>query len=127
MFLLLLPPSKAERDRIRERVTQVKQDQRRRRRYFGGRPPHGYRIGQDGDLKPVSAQREAIRHALELRAADTPLRAIRDVLKEKHSESISLDALARLSKGVADLPALRLTKSPTNEQLPAQSWVKIGP
>jgi DNA invertase Pin-like site-specific DNA recombinase len=98
--------AEAERDRIRERVAQVKQDQRQRGRYLGGRPPYGFRVGQDGGLEPVPAQQEVIRHARQLRAADTPLRAIQEVLKEKHGESISLDALARLLKGAADPPAL---------------------
>ena len=88
--------AEAERDRIKERVAQVKQDQRRRGRYLGGRPPYGYQIGEDGGLEPVPAQQEAIRHARELRAAETPLRAIQAALKEQYGERISLDALARL-------------------------------
>ena len=96
--------AEAERDRIRERVTQVKQDQRQRGRYLGGKPPYGYRIGEDGGLEPVPAQQEAIRHARELRAAGKALRAIQAALAEKHGEQISLDALSRL---VGKRPAVK--------------------
>jgi putative DNA-invertase from lambdoid prophage Rac len=39
---------KAERDRTRERVTEVKRDQRQRGRYLGGIPPFGGRVGSCG-------------------------------------------------------------------------------
>ena len=51
--------AEAERDRIRERVAQVKQDQRQRGRYLGGRVPYGYRVGEDGALEPVPDQQAA--------------------------------------------------------------------
>jgi putative DNA-invertase from lambdoid prophage Rac len=43
-----------ERDRIRERITQVKRDQKARRRFLGGtRAPFGFRAGDGGE--PVQA------------------------------------------------------------------------
>jgi putative DNA-invertase from lambdoid prophage Rac len=42
--------AEAERDRIRERIGQVKADQRARGRYLGGSVPFGYRLGDDGEL-----------------------------------------------------------------------------
>jgi DNA invertase Pin-like site-specific DNA recombinase len=107
MFLTIAAAfAEAERDRIRERVMQVKQHQREEGRYLGGRLPYGYRIGENGKLEPVPEQQEAIRHALELRAAETSLRDIQKALREKHGQSISLDALARLLKRTADPSAL---------------------
>ena len=53
--------AEAERDRIRERVTQVKADQKARGRYLGGILPFGYRRGEGGELVPVDADQEAIR------------------------------------------------------------------
>lgn len=90
--------AEAERDRIRERVTQVKQDQRRRGFYLGGRLPYGYRIGEDGKLEPEPAQQAVIRHALELRTNGFSLRAIQAALATDHGERISLDALSRVLK-----------------------------
>src|SRR4029077_7504621 len=53
--------AEAERDRIRERVTQSKADQKARGRYLGGTVPFGYRRGGSGELVPHEAEQEAIR------------------------------------------------------------------
>src|SRR5579863_6740884 len=51
--------AEAERDRIRERVSQSKADQRARGRYLGGIVPFGFRRGADGELVPHEAEQEA--------------------------------------------------------------------
>ena len=68
--------AEAERDRIRERIGQVKADQKARGRYLGGTVPFGYRLGDDGELVPQEAEQEAIREIAALRAQGRPLRAI---------------------------------------------------
>jgi putative DNA-invertase from lambdoid prophage Rac len=68
--------AEAERDRIRERVSQSKADQRARGRYLGGIVPFGFRRGADGDLVAHEAEQEAIREMVALRAQGRPLRAI---------------------------------------------------
>jgi DNA invertase Pin-like site-specific DNA recombinase len=90
--------AEAERDRIRERVTQVKQDQRQRGRYLGGRVPYGYRVGEEGGLEAVPGQQEVIRHAMALRASGQSLRAIQAALAQDRGERMSLDALSRVLK-----------------------------
>src|SRR5271156_3162159 len=46
--------AEAERDLIRERIGQVKADQKSRGRFLGGTVPSGYRLGDDDDeLVPV--------------------------------------------------------------------------
>ena len=49
--------AEAERDRIRERVGQMKADQRARGRYLGGKVPFGYRRGSAGELVPHGASK----------------------------------------------------------------------
>jgi DNA invertase Pin-like site-specific DNA recombinase len=93
--------AEAERDRIRERVAQVKRDQRQRGRYLGGRIPYGFRVGEEGALEPVPEQQAAIRRASELRAAGAPLRAIRAALEAELGARVSLDALARVIRKAA--------------------------
>lgn len=93
--------AEAERDRIRERVAQVKRDQRRRGRYLGGWVPYGFRVGEDGALEPVPEQQAVIRRAGELRTAGAPLRTIRAALEAEHGVRVSLDALARVVKAAA--------------------------
>ena len=53
--------AEAERDRIRERIGQVKADQRARGRYLGGSIPYGYRLVDEGELVPHEAEQGAIR------------------------------------------------------------------
>jgi DNA invertase Pin-like site-specific DNA recombinase len=90
--------AEAERDRIRERITQVKRDQRQRRRYLGGKVPFGFRVGPDGGLEPVPDQQAVIRRAAEMRAGGAPLRAVRAALEAEHGARLSLDAIQRIAR-----------------------------
>ena len=66
-----------ERDRIRERITQVKRDQKARHRFLGGtRPPFGFRAGESGELVPDEAEQVAMRRAKRLRGRGKSLRYI---------------------------------------------------
>jgi DNA invertase Pin-like site-specific DNA recombinase len=66
-----------ERDRIRERITQVKRDQKARGRFLGGtRPPFGFRAGEDGGLVPDEAEQAAIARAKRMRGHGKSLRYI---------------------------------------------------
>jgi putative DNA-invertase from lambdoid prophage Rac len=75
--------AEAERDRIRERVGQMKAGQKARGRYLGGKVPFGWRRGEDGALVVHEAEQEAIREIAHLRAQGTPLRAIAAALAAK--------------------------------------------
>src|SRR5215469_14107124 len=61
VFTILSAVAEAERDRTRERITEVKTDQRKRGRYLGGRVPWGYRVGAVGELVSVREQGLALR------------------------------------------------------------------
>jgi putative DNA-invertase from lambdoid prophage Rac len=51
MFLTVAAAfAEAERDRIRERITQVKRDQRTQGQYLGGKVPFGFRKTAEGGL-----------------------------------------------------------------------------
>jgi putative DNA-invertase from lambdoid prophage Rac len=75
--------AEAERDRIRERIGQVKADQKARGRYLGGKVPFGFRRGEGGELVPHEAEQEVIREIVALRAQGKPLRAIAAVVQAK--------------------------------------------
>jgi putative DNA-invertase from lambdoid prophage Rac len=75
--------AEAERDRIRERVSQSKADQKARGRYLGGTVPFGYRRGESGELVAHEAEQEAIREMAALRAQGRPLRAIAEAVRSK--------------------------------------------
>jgi DNA invertase Pin-like site-specific DNA recombinase len=76
VFTILAAVAEAERDRIRERITEVKADQRKRGRHLGGPAPFGFTIDQQGALIPDPAQQRAIKRARELHARGLSLRSI---------------------------------------------------
>jgi putative DNA-invertase from lambdoid prophage Rac len=82
VFTILSAVAEAERDRTRERITEVKANQRKRGRYLGGTVPFGFKVGDDGDLVPVPDQQKAIETMRRLRAKGLALRAIAEKLTE---------------------------------------------
>src|SRR3984893_17706046 len=68
VFTILSAVAEAERDRIRERIRDVKADQRQRQRYVGGIIPFAWSVGADGELVEVPEQQAAIKQARKLRA-----------------------------------------------------------
>jgi DNA invertase Pin-like site-specific DNA recombinase len=101
VFTILSAVAEAERDRIRERITDVKRDQKRQGRYLGGIVPFGYCPGPDGALQPVAGEQEIIGRAVELRQAGKPLRTIQAAVAEDFGRKLSLDALNRIVKASA--------------------------
>jgi putative DNA-invertase from lambdoid prophage Rac len=83
VFTILSAVAEAERDRIRERIRDVKADQRRRQRYLGGIVPFGWSVGSNGELVEVPAHQAAIRQARKLRAKGLSLRSIATALAKK--------------------------------------------
>jgi putative DNA-invertase from lambdoid prophage Rac len=75
--------AEAERDRIRERIGQVKADQKARGRYLGGIVPFGYRRGEQGQLALHKGEQAAIREMVALRAQGKALRAIAEAMQAK--------------------------------------------
>ncbi|MDX8496907.1 recombinase family protein [Mesorhizobium sp. VK4C] len=83
--------AEAERDRIRERISQVKADQRERGRFLGGARPFGYQIGADGGLIEDATEHLAIARMRELRGQGQSFRAIAEALG---SDGIALSHVA---------------------------------
>ena len=90
--------AEAERDRIRERIGQVKADQKARGRYLGGIVPFGYRRGEGGELVEHEDEQKAIREMAKLRAKGNALRAISEAMKAKGFK-ISHEGVAGVLKG----------------------------
>ena len=77
--------AEAERDRIRERISQVKADQKARGRYLGGKKPFGFRRGDDGEFVRHEGEQKAISEMAALWAQGEPLRAIADAVRGKRA------------------------------------------
>jgi len=80
VFTILSAVAEAERDRTRERISEVKADQRQRGRFLGGSVPFGWRRDGNGGLVAEAAEQAAIARMRALRAEGLSLRAIRDRL-----------------------------------------------
>ncbi|MGW9331228.1 recombinase family protein [Bosea sp. NPDC055594] len=83
VFTILSAVAEAERDRIRERIAEVKRDQRSRGRYLGGSVPFGFVRSDEGELIPDVEQQSAVRLALQMKASGSSLRAIADALRQR--------------------------------------------
>ena len=70
VFTILSAVAEAERDRTRERIAEVKRDQRQRSRYLGGKLPFGGQRGQDGELVPDDAQQQAVKQITRCKPKD---------------------------------------------------------
>jgi putative DNA-invertase from lambdoid prophage Rac len=92
--------AEAERDRIRERISQVKADQKTRGRFLGGSRPFGYTRGADGELIPHEGELAAVAEIIALRAQGKALRGIADEMEAK-GHKISHQGVARVLKGRA--------------------------
>jgi DNA invertase Pin-like site-specific DNA recombinase len=89
--------AEAERDRIKERIGQVKADQKTRGRYLGGKLPFGYAKGPSGELVEVTAEQSIIARILALRTAGKPLRGIQANVAASCGRQLSLDAISRIA------------------------------
>ncbi len=76
VFTILSAVAEAERDRIRERIQDVKSDQKARGRYLGGSRPFGWDVTVDGAMIPREDEQAALRTMQELRAQGLSLRGI---------------------------------------------------
>src|SRR3954469_18749351 len=99
VFTILSAVAEAERDRTRERIADVKRDQRARGRFLGGTVPFGYRLGADGELVEHEGEQEAILEARMMKARGASLRAIAEALQAR-GHRISHVAVSRVLRAV---------------------------
>jgi DNA invertase Pin-like site-specific DNA recombinase len=76
VFTILSAVAEAERDRTRERIQEVKADQKKRNRFLGGTVPFGFRKTAAGALEPDPDQQKAIEVVKSIREQGESLRAI---------------------------------------------------
>lgn len=86
MFTILSAVAEAERDRIRERISDVKSDQKKRGRYLGGTRPFGFTVTDEGALVEVEAEQAAIQEMRALKAGGKSLRVIASVMATRGFE-----------------------------------------
>lgn len=97
VFTIMSAVAQFERERIAERITEVKETQRRKGRYLGGITPFGWRVTDDGNLVEDQDQQRVIDRMAELRDHGKSLRAIADTVKADGFD-ISHAGVARVLK-----------------------------
>jgi DNA invertase Pin-like site-specific DNA recombinase len=88
--------AEAERDRIIERITQVKADQRTQGRFLGGARPFGFDV-VEGELVANAAEQQAIAKMQAMRAGG---RSLRDIASAVRADGFNVShvAVARILK-----------------------------
>ncbi len=96
VFTILSAVAEAERDRTRERIADLKADQKSRGRYLGGAVPFGYRVAKHGKtLEPVPEDQAAIKRMSRLRRQGKSLRAISEDMKAR-GHNVSHEGVKRV-------------------------------
>ena len=116
VFTILSAVAEAERDRIRERVQETKDDQRRRNRFLGGRVPFGWTVRRDdedapgGNLEELPEQQAAIKKMRKMHSEKMSLRGISEAMKAA-GFNLSHQGVAEVLKADS-LRGLRREKKP---------------
>ncbi len=102
VFTIMSAVAQFERERIAERIADVKADQKSRGRYLGGAVPFGYRkvVKSEGgkqikQLEPVPKEQAAIKRIHRLHRAGKSLRAISQDMK-KRGHNLSHEGVKRV-------------------------------
>jgi putative DNA-invertase from lambdoid prophage Rac len=82
-FTIVSAFAEFERERIRERVSAAKADQRRRKRFLGGRRPFGFKVTDDGELVLDDGEQAALRRMTAMRKKGMTLRGIQAALSKR--------------------------------------------
>lgn len=80
-FALTAAFAEFERDHIAERITDVKENERRKRRFLGGARPFGYRVGVDGGLVEDAEEMRVIEKARRWKEDGLSLRKITGLVR----------------------------------------------
>lgn len=78
-FTIVAAFAEFERDRIAEKITDVKTNERAKGRYLGGTQPFGYKVSDDGMLLECKSQQSAIKEMVNMRRKG---KSYRDIAKK---------------------------------------------
>ena len=98
VFTIMSAVAQFERERLAERIAEVKADQRRRGRYLGVAVPFGYKVTSNGKhLEPVPKEQAAIKRIRRLHRQGKSLRVISENMR-KRGHSLSYEGVSRVLK-----------------------------
>ena len=79
-FTMVAAFAEFERDRIAERISDVKSSEREKNRYLGGSKPFGFCVDGDGQLIPDQREQKVIEKVKRLKTEGMSLRTIADTV-----------------------------------------------
>ena len=97
-FTIISAVAEAERDRIVQRILDVKRDQKKQGKHLGGKRPFGFQIGEDGRLIEDEREQAAISQVRAMHAAGKSLRTIQATLVAR-GHKVSHVTVNRILKG----------------------------
>lgn len=89
VFTILSAFADFERERISQRIAEVKQEQKAQGFFLGGKPPFGYRLNAEGRLEPNPEEAEALAAVLRWKSEGYSLRKISDKLDREYGVKLS--------------------------------------
>lgn len=96
LFGVLASVAQWERDRIRERISEVKSMEREQGKFRGGKPPFGYGATAGGMLEPIPVEQAALALILQLAGEERSLRKIQAAVLECLGLKLSHVAINRV-------------------------------
>ena len=96
LFGVLASVAQWERDRIRERIADVKAMEKEQGKFCGGKPPFGFCADEAGMLQPVPEEQVALLLILKLADEEVSLRKIQAALANSLGVKLSHVAIARV-------------------------------
>lgn len=98
-FTIIAAFAEFERDRIAERIGDVKSHQKALGRYLGGTRPFGFEVTDDNRMQPDATEQVLIEKMIYLRSQGSSLRTIADYLR-KHGAAVSHVTVRRILQDV---------------------------
>lgn len=82
-FTIVAAFAEFERDRIAERISDVKSNEKEKGRFLGGSKPFGFKVSDIGELIPDESEQKIINKVIFLRNKGKSLRSIADTVSDK--------------------------------------------
>ncbi len=93
---ILAAVAQFERERIADRVREMKEHQKQSGRYRGGKPPFGFVVNEHGMLEPLAEQQGALALIVKRAAKGDSLRRIQAAVLDTFAIRLSHVAVARI-------------------------------
>lgn len=85
-FTIVASFAEFERDRIAERISDVKSNEKEKGRFLGGSKPFGFQVADSGELIPDESEQKIINDVITLRGEGKSLRSISEAVSDNDTK-----------------------------------------